>query len=89
MESDQYMEQQKMTPYEDLTLEQKADFIAECLDFGWNDYFDRCKKLDDGRYEYYCADAEETTICTAAELVEGAEEHDKADIIAMWEDKNA
>ena len=71
--------------YDNLTTEQKADFIAELLNTGWNDYFDNCKKLKDGRYEYYNAESEETTLYTAAELVEESENYDKAGILAEWE----
>ena len=89
MESNQFQVKTKKMPYGALSLEQKADFIAHCLDFGWADYFDRCKKLEDGRYEYYSAQTEETTISTAEELVTNAEEYGKDEIIAMWEDYDA
>ncbi len=74
--------------YEDLTLEQKADFIAECLNLGWVNYSDHCEKLPDGRYEYYSADTDKTIISTAKELVRDCEASGKDELLELWDGRN-
>lgn len=60
--------------YENLTVEEKADYIARLLNFGLVDYFDTCVKGEDGRYVYVQAQTEQTYVMTARELVESCEE---------------
>lgn len=80
-------EEHQRQDYESLTIEQKADFIAGIVNKGWAGYFNTCSKTAAGKYEFYNAEAEETTLYTAAELVEESENYDKAGILAEWEEE--
>ena len=73
--------------YDELTLTEKADFIAERLNLGIADYFDTCRKEADGTYTYYNAQSEETIHYTAEQLVEDAEREIGDDIRAAYESR--
>lgn len=73
--------------YDELTTNEKADFIAYCLNFGIVDYFDSCHKEKDGTYAYYNAENEEITRFTAEELVEDLEREMGEDIRNEYESR--
>lgn len=77
-----------MKTYEQLSLKEKADFLALMISLGLNDYFDTCEKKRNGYY-YYCADGETTTRYSAKNLVAEMEEyHGKEELSSLWEERN-
>ena len=73
--------------YDDLTLEEKADFIAECISLGLYDYFDNCEKEGD-KYCYFSAEANEEIFLTPAQLVTDTEAESLEELRELWEVRN-
>lgn len=73
--------------YDDLTTEEKADFIAYLLSRGIFEYLDSCSKEEDGNYHYYCSEEDKTYTYTPEELVNNLEaEIGKDTIEEYWEE---
>lgn len=75
--------------YDDLSIEEKADFISELLNGGICEYFDSCSKNGSGNYNYYCSQESKTYTYTPEELVNNLEAGiGKNTIEEYWEEEN-
>ncbi len=75
--------------YDDLSIEEKADFISGLLDGGIFEYLDRCSKNESGNYDYYSSEEDKTYTYTSEELVNNLETGiGKNTIEEYWEEEN-
>lgn len=77
----------KKKHYDDITIEEKAEFIAHLLSNGIFEYLDSCSKDESGNYDYYCSEEDKTYTYTPEELVNNLEaEIGKDTIEEYWEE---